>query len=275
MSYFYLISGLPDLALDTSPDKIDFEETFDVIQRNLEHEDQEQFGYLLYPNDNRNLLDHLFHGFKDLPEGKFLKPFTLSPEVVQSYRREQSNFPGYMVEFIRETETQFQTLTMREMENRLQAKFEAQLAKLESGFIQDYFQFKNGLKRLLALFNQTQYDFLSKPTFQDENRVLDSLKKGQMPNTAVLKTYPFAEPMKEVMATSDPSQIERFVEQIEWEYLLGPFPAFQSEQVLAYAARLLILYRKKQQNTALGATRFEKLKKDIRNKAHSPKTPLV
>lgn len=275
MNYYYLISSLPDLSLDVSLKQLDFEETFDTIKRNLEPEDLELFYYLLYPNDNRNLLTHLFHEFKDLPKEDFLEPFSISPDAIQSYRREQATFPDYLVAFLQEFETQFPSLTMREMENRLQTKFEEALDKLEDDFLKSYFHFKSALKRLVAVFNQSQFNFLSETAFQDENSLLDSLKKGQTPSAAILKTYPFAESLRDVVDTSDPYQIERFVEEIEWDYLSGSYTPFESEQVLAYTARLLLLSRKKQQNLERGAIRFNKLKRDIRNKVHSPKTPVV
>lgn len=274
MNYYYLLSGLPDLSLDVSLANIDFEETFDTIQRNLESEDLELFNYLLHPNDNRNFLSHLFYEYKELPKGAFQRPYTLTPEIILAYRRELSSFPDYMVAFIREFEAQFPTLTMREMENRLQEKFDDELNKLNNAFIKDYFLFKRSLAGIVAAFNQSNHSFLSESSFHNDP-LLDSLKKGQAPSSTVLKTYPFAEQLKEVILTTDPTQIEHFIERIEWDYLAGPYPTFGSEQVLAYTAKLFILFRKKNQKIESGSLRFDALKNDIRNKVHSPKTPVL
>jgi len=67
MSYYYLISSLPDLSIGMDTKQIDFEKTFDLIQRNLTPEDNELFQYLIYPNDISTLLSILFHEYHQLP----------------------------------------------------------------------------------------------------------------------------------------------------------------------------------------------------------------
>ena len=67
MSYYYLIAGLPDLEPGMDTRKIDFKGVVATIQRNLAPRDERQFRYLLYPNDNRNLLNTLWHKYKSFP----------------------------------------------------------------------------------------------------------------------------------------------------------------------------------------------------------------
>lgn len=275
MSYYYLIASLPDLSLDDSLKYVDFDETFDTIRRNLEADDLELFNYLIYPNDNRNLLNYLFYEYKDLPTSKPLWPYTIPIDSIQSFRRDRSLFPDYMVEFFQESEAQFTSWTMREMENRLQIKFEEELEKSELPFVTAYFRFKHSLAEIVASLNQAHYRFLFESQFSHANSSLNMLKKGQSPSSSVLKEYPYAEQLRETVALGDPIELERFVERVEWDYLEGPHTTFGTDHVLAYAARLLLLSRRKRQDREVGTERYKVLKNDIRNKVHSPKTPVV
>lgn len=275
MKYYYLISSLPDLDPDISLKSIDFEEVFDAIDRNLEPEDQKHFHYLLYPHDNRNLLNHLFLEYKDLPFSKFMEPSVLSADAIASYKRARSTFPDYLVTFLQETEPQFANLSMSAMEQRLQSLYSEQLSKEASPFIQQYFSFKQALSAIVAAFNEAQFDFLSPSEFSEKDPLLEALTKGHAVSSKMLKSYPYAEQLKEIIGLQDPVVLERFILKIEWEYLETVPNDFEIEQVLAYGSKLLLLNRKKAQNKESGQLRFKVLSDEIKNMVHSPKTPMV
>ena len=123
MSYFYLISSLPNFSIGMDAQQIDFEKTFDLIQRNLTPEDNHLFHYLIYPNDIRNLLSVLFHEYHQLPLLSFKKVSAFSKEEINDYRFFKNNFPDFLNDFLLENESRFPTMTMQEMEDKLIAKF--------------------------------------------------------------------------------------------------------------------------------------------------------
>ena len=54
--YYYLIAGLPELLLEKKEYKIDFNLLFNEIISNLDTADYNYFKYIIYLNDNKNLV---------------------------------------------------------------------------------------------------------------------------------------------------------------------------------------------------------------------------
>ena len=55
-SYYYLISGLPEVKLSDAKAKYDINEITQSILSSLSAKDAKLFGYLIYQNDNKNLV---------------------------------------------------------------------------------------------------------------------------------------------------------------------------------------------------------------------------
>ena len=59
MRYYYLIATLPEISPGNIPKDLDIGEVTELIRDNLEQEDRSQLNYLLYMNDNVNLINLL------------------------------------------------------------------------------------------------------------------------------------------------------------------------------------------------------------------------
>jgi len=255
VNYYYLIAGLPDLSLDEDLPKIDVEEVIDTIQRNLSSLDEASFRYLLYTNDNRNFLNVLFHEYYNFPTSTFLAPATLAESVLQDYRRQQSEFPSYLCEFIRIHEDQFSSLSPRELEEILWVMFYEE-AEQQAPFIANYFRFDRQIKEMAAIYNSVNYSFLPQPTTVG-GKESGAIGRGKTVPTAWLREYPYLESLGEVIATKRPDRIEKFMDRIRWDYLEDISGYFGCEQVFAYALKLLIVVRWQQMSPEKGSTHFE------------------
>lgn len=273
MSYYYLISGLPDLTLEV-PVKIDFQEALDTIERNLEEKDKILFPYVIYPNDNRNFLNFLFHEHKDFPSGEWLQPSILAKETIQGYHRARGVLPPYMEEFVSDYQDQFSSMTLASMEERLREMFYDEVKNLPEPFIMDYFGFEEKLRKAVAAYNFSYFNFLS-PLPDNEDDVFHQLGKHKSIPASLQHEYPFLNDIGEVFEELTPGRVERWLDQIKWDYLsnLGGF--FKAEHVLAYTLKLLIVWRwqrlEKERDQPHFKTRAEKIKTTI----PSPKIPLI
>jgi hypothetical protein len=274
MSYYYLISGLPDLEVDTIPAKIDFEETLDTIERNLEEVDKELFRYLIYPNDNRNFLNVLFHEFKDFPMNPLVRPSVLPANIIKGYRRMRGSLPQYMSEFLSEHEDHLATMTMTDMEEKLMEKFQAQLNDTDNSFIIDYFTFEYQLKNAVAAYNLSHFDFLPKPPTSVDN-IFYQLGKNKSIPPFLQQQYPFLEELAEITEDLIPNNIERFIDRIKWDYLSNLVGFFQREHVFAYTLKLLLVWRWQQLKVEQDEPHFEKLTERIKASIPSPKITLT
>jgi len=274
MSYYYLISGLPDLNLNKSSQKIDFGEIVDTIQRNLNPEDERSFRYLLYPNDNRNLLNVLFVKYKNFPEAAFFFPSILSVSAIQDYGIQKTIFPSYMSEFLNSYEDQFASMTLREMEDQLWGNFYREVEK-QDPFIGHYFLFDRQLKELTAWYNASHFDFLSKASSKkDTSLSLNQPGKAKPVLADLPGDYPYLEKLEEAIASGLPDKIEQCVDQIKWSYLSQVPGFFGREQVFVYVLKLLVVLRWQKTNPEEGENHFSEIQENIKQKVNSTLIPI-
>ncbi|MBV6646042.1 MAG: DUF2764 family protein [Cyclobacteriaceae bacterium] len=278
MSYYYLIAGLPDLSFDQIVEEkaaqvIDFKEVVDLIQRNLEESDQQSFRYLLYPYDNRNLLNVLFAKYKDFSEMAFQNLGIYTQEEIREYHKGNSIFPAYMSAYLEAYEDQLISMTPREIEDKLWDMFYDEVAH-QDNYINRYFHFERELRELIAASNLSYFDFLGQPGGRRDGE-RDQVRNRLSGSSALMKSHPYLETMVEQVSAGNPKALERFLNRIKWDYLDEEQGFFAKEQVFAYTLKLLIIYRWSQLSLSLGASRFSSLQEEIKSNVRSFKTPQV
>ncbi|MEO0330506.1 MAG: DUF2764 family protein [Bacteroidota bacterium] len=267
MNYYYLLAGLPDLTLTMDTRKIDFPEVLDTIRRNLTQTDEQQFQYLLYPNDNRNLLDTLFHKYYDFPPTALAHPYTIGSSELKDYRRQQAAFPSYMVEFLSEEE-QFTNMSSREMESQLWHLFYEETTD-QSPFIAQYFRFERKLKEVTAAYHHSLFSFLSSPLLEDDS-IQSQVGVGKSTTPSLQKEYPYVEALGEKITAENPTDLEHFIDQIKWDYLEQYREPFSREQVFAYSLKSLLVIRNQLRSDDSGQARFTELQQTIKSSVSSP-----
>ena len=151
-SYYYLISGLPEVKLSDSKVKYDINEITQNILSNLSDKDIKLFNYFIYQNDNKNLVNAIA-----LSKGLFspynihLEPSIFSKEEIQKYAN-LSNLPNYMVEFLEDNKnTEWENI--RHIENSLLSLYYEEMIQTGNAFIREYALFMRNLKNILAALN--------------------------------------------------------------------------------------------------------------------------
>ena len=151
-SYYYLISGLPEVKLSDSKAKYDINEITQNILSNLSDKDVKLFNYFIYQNDNKNLVNAIA-----LSKGLFspysihLEPSIFSKEEIQKYAN-LSNLPNYMVKFLEDNKnTEWENI--RHIENSLLSLYYKEMIQTGNAFIREYALFMRNLKNILAALN--------------------------------------------------------------------------------------------------------------------------
>ena len=151
-SYYYLISGLPEVKLSDSKAKYDINEITQNILSNLSDKDIKLFNYFIYQNDNKNLVNAIA-----LSKGLFspyfvhLEPSIFSKEEIQKYVN-LSNLPNYMVKFLEDNKnTEWENI--RHIENSLLSLYYEEMIQTGNVFIREYALFMRNLKNILAALN--------------------------------------------------------------------------------------------------------------------------
>ena len=151
-SYYYLISGLPEVKLLDSKTKYDINEITQNILSNLSDKDIKLFNYFIYQNDNKNLVNAIALS-KGLfsPYSVHLEPSIFSKEEIQKYVN-LSNLPNYMVKFLEDNKnTEWENI--RHIENSLLSLYYEEMIQTGNAFIREYALFMRNLKNILAALN--------------------------------------------------------------------------------------------------------------------------
>ena len=159
-NFHFLVNALPDVA-SLAADEID--EVRYLIESNLDHESLRTFRFLLYRNDNKNLLKLMRKRDGILPKmaDRFNTPAVFSFEdlddmLIDAYE-DEAEIPGYLAEFLQEERQS--NWAVRERENRLVDLYYEAGTCYPQDFISAMFLFKRDLKNILLALNARMQGF--------------------------------------------------------------------------------------------------------------------
>lgn len=159
-NFHYLVNALPD-PVDMEADELDA--VRQLIEDNLDEAETSAFRYLLYRNDNKNLLKLLRKRDGILPRtaGHFYTPavFTfedLDDMLIDAYE-DEAVIPEYLNQFLSEEKNS--GWTVRERENRLLELYYDAGIRHPQEFIRSMFLFKRDLKNVLLALNARMQGF--------------------------------------------------------------------------------------------------------------------
>lgn len=204
-SYYYLISGLPEVKLSDSKAKYDINEITQNILSNLSDKDIKLFNYFIYQNDNKNLVNAIA-----LSKGLFspyfvhLEPSIFSKEEIQKYVN-LSNLPNYMVKFLEDNKnTEWENI--RHIENSLLSSYYEEMIQTGNAFIREYALFMRNLKNILAALNGKALGFsgdeISKELIGDYP-LISALTKSSAADFGLGREIPYINSIIDTFNSSD------------------------------------------------------------------------
>ena len=204
-SYYYLISGLPEVKLSDSKAKYDINEITQNILSNLSDKDIKLFNYFIYQNDNKNLVNAIALS-KGLfsPYSVHLEPSIFSKEEIQKYAN-LSNLPNYMVKFLEDNKnTEWENI--RHIENSLLSLYYEEMIQTGNAFIREYALFMRNLKNILAALNGKALGFsgdeISKELIGDYPLIY-ALTKSSAADFGLAREIPYINNILDTFNSSD------------------------------------------------------------------------
>ena len=204
-SYYYLISGLPEVKLSDSKAKYDINEITQNILSNLSDKDIKLFNYFIYQNDNKNLVNAIALS-KGLfsPYSVHLEPSIFSKEEIQKYAN-LSNLPNYMVKFLEDNKnTEWENI--RHIENSLLSSYYEEMIQTGNAFIREYALFMRNLKNILAALNGKALGFsgdeISKELIGDYPLIY-ALTKSSAADFGLAREIPYINNILDTFNSSD------------------------------------------------------------------------
>lgn len=204
-SYYYLISGLPEVKLSDSKAKYDINEITQNILSNLSDKDIKLFNYFIYQNDNKNLVNAIANS-KGLfsPYSVHLEPSIFSKEEIQKYAN-LSNLPNYMVKFLEDNKnTEWENI--KHIENSLLSLYYEEMIQTGNIFIREYALFMRNLKNILAALNGKALGFsgdeISKELIGDYP-LISALTKSSAADFGLGREIPYINSIIDTFNSSD------------------------------------------------------------------------
>lgn len=273
-SYYYLISGLPEVKLSDSKAKYDINEITQNILSNLSDKDMKLFNYFIYQNDNKNLVNAIALS-KGLfsPYSVHLEPSIFSKEEIQKYAN-LSNFPNYMVKFLEDNKnTEWENI--RHIENSLLSLYYEEMIQTGNAFIREYALFMRNLKNILAALNGKALGFsgdeISKELIGDYP-LISALTKSSAADFGLGREIPYINNIIDTFNSSDkadPYNLENVECSLVNEFLdrLISIKSFTTDNLFAYYINLTYAVSINGRNEEEGKKHLQTLVNSLKSEA--------
>lgn len=273
-SYYYLISGLPEVKLSDSKVKYDINEITQNILSNLSDKDIKLFNYFIYQNDNKNLVNviALSKGLFS-PYSVHLEPSIFSKEEIQKYVN-LSNLPNYMVKFLEDNKnTEWENI--RHIENSLLSLYYEEMVQTGNAFIREYALFMRNLKNILAALNGKALGFsgdeISKELIGDYP-LISALTKSSAADFGLGREIPYINSIIDTFNSSDkadPYNLENVECSLVNEFLdrLTSIKSFTTDNLFAYYINLTYAVSINGRNEEEGKKHLQTLVNSLKSEA--------
>lgn len=273
-SYYYLISGLPEVKLSDSKAKYDINEITQNILSNLSDKDIKLFNYFIYQNDNKNLVNAIALS-KGLfsPYSVHLEPSIFSKEEIQKYAN-LSNLPNYMVKFLEDNKnTEWENI--RHIENSLLSLYYEEMIQTGNAFIREYALFMRNLKNILAALNGKALGFsgdeISKELIGDYPLIY-ALTKSSATDFGLGREIPYINSIIDTFNSSDkadPYNLENVECSLVNEFLdrLTSIKSFTTDNLFAYYVNLTYAVSINGRNEEEGKKHLQTLVNSLKSEA--------
>ena len=273
-SYYYLISGLPEVKLSDSKAKYDINEITQNILSNLSDKDIKLFNYFIYQNDNKNLVNAIA-----LSKGLFspyfvhLEPSIFSKEEIQKYVN-LSNLPNYMVKFLEDNKnTEWENI--RHIENNLLSLYYEEMIQTGNAFIREYALFMRNLKNILAALNGKALGFsgdeISKELIGDYP-LISALTKSSAADFGLGREIPYINSIIDTFNSSDKADPYN-LENVECSLVNGfldrltSIKSFTTDNLFAYYVNLTYAVSINGRNEEEGKKHLQTLVNSLKSEA--------
>lgn len=265
-AYYYLMSGVPEIKISDSKVKYDIDDIVSHIMGQLSSKDVKAFNYLVYQNDNKNLVRCIAKS-KGLfsPYADHITPCVFAEEILEK-SEVASDLPRYMVMFLEDSKLKDWN-NVRELENYLLSLYYEEMLASDCKFIKRYASYMRDLKNVLAALNARSLEFTPEAIAKElvgDYSLIPSLVKSNAADFGVGRELPYIVNIIEAFNESDiadPFHIENTEFNLVNEFLNQEIAtkSFQLENVFAYYISLYYAHRLTTRDEEAGKARIDEL----------------
>jgi hypothetical protein len=262
MKYYYLISGLPDLALNIDAKGSDYKNTRQEIASQLEQSDLVLWEAMYLHRNDKSLLSDLQQ------TGKLYDPL-VKYSVEELEDKETGKLHPYMFNFVeqywRKEENSTQELSYLEMEAKLQEYFYDYVSGLGNEFIRRWFDFERGLRNLQVALLNRKAKRSADTGLIGEDSLAEAFRQSNAADFGLKGEEEWIDKALDIFESKDIVEREWRIDALRWEVAdeLCLLKYFSIDVLLAYAAKMQIAERWTALSDEQGAERLKQLIADI------------
>jgi hypothetical protein len=263
--YFYLISSLPKIGLGEKHDKLDFDEVYRTILENVSSGDEKLLRYMVYPNDNKNLIAAISRKYNKRIVHHFRQPSILPIEAMQDFHHHSGQMPHYMQVFLEENSEVLADAPISVLERKLLILFYKEVLETGDDFLVKYYQYELNLKNIVVALNSRLFGYPIHDEIIGENIINQQLIKSTASDLNIGHEFPYVESLSEALSSKDPNHLEYQIDSLLWNYIDDQvsFAFFSTYRLLGYTAQLLMIKRWMDLNKEEGKNRLNSLTQKV------------
>ena len=264
--YYYLVSSLYDLTLDTGKMPILLEEFEDFCKEELTDEDFLDLKKLFLFNDIKNVINY------KKSDDKYLLPAFYTEEEFLENLKDTDSFFTFLSEYFFNKDAGKKIYPELQEIDELTLLFYENLSTIAKDFVEDYFIFELNLK------NITTAMACRKANIPYTNKIIpfgdyyEFILKSNTPDFGLGSDFNFIEKLISAYDKDDLLETEKTIEDIRWEYLDSRTENkfFSKDFVFAYAIKLLSVRRWFSMSKEKGEELLNKLIEEIKGNIKFP-----
>jgi len=238
--YFYLIAGLPGLAVTDTHLPFTAKAFLDDIKNKTSSKDFELACWLYYARDNRNLLNILFNK-------NSLRQYDGRYSLQELKKGIEGNFllPGYLNDFIFLFKENKNRYTEAEGEVKLTEAYFKEAKKTENDFLNQWMEFELNLKNLLLVMSSRKKPLPFSEIIMDANEIAEIIKENPAADFSTQPSIDFMNQVIKIIEIENVIEREKKIDALRWKKLeeMTFFNYFTIEAILGFIIKLMIVER--------------------------------
>lgn len=265
--YYYLIAGLPNIALDDGKLAYSTYAFKQELAGVLSDSDKKLVDLFYLKFDNKNLIEQITLPGRDLdPRGNltyeaYEQVFTAlkNDEEIANYKQ----FPPYFEAFYRAYmvsggKDEKQPVSM---EDQLASLYYSYAMQCKNRFIAQWFELNLNISNLLTAITCRKHGLEKADYIVGENEIAENLRRSNARDFGLGDSVDYLPAVQRIAEEPDLFMREKKIDQLKWEWLEEHtfFKTFDIERVFAYLLQLEMIERWVTLDKVMGENRFREL----------------
>lgn len=237
--YYYLVSSLPDISLDSNKVPIEMDELINFCSEEMIEKDFDDLKKLFIFNDIQNSIKYIDNNYV------FLKPSYYNKEDFTENLKDTDTFFEFFSEYFYNEKNEKRAFPGLLKIDEVFQLFYQYIDEFCSDFLNDYYLFELNLRNISTGLSQRSNNLPVSNKIITYQEISELIKKSSSQDFGLSKSIYYMEEIIEVYKSNDLVKIEKKIDEIRWQWLderIG-YNYFSADFVFSYAIKLASLKR--------------------------------